>query len=77
MRYKIYGNNIYKCWIKAHEALWNGENTLSIKDQIRLYKEIYHIDVSGGPYDNTITTRPICLNFESKEAYVLFMLEWS
>jgi len=56
------------------------KTSIEVTEQIRYWKEKYNIGVYGGPYDpkwspSSIPT-PIYLEFESKEAFVLWMMEW-
>jgi hypothetical protein len=82
----MYMNENKDIFLRAHEAIGHNRNTTSlpIEEQIEGWKYDYHARIFGGQYEKDSNgnysphnLRDIGVEFETKEDYVLFMLEWS
>jgi len=77
---------------KAHLSLWDDHGfgfgpggSISVPDQIRIFRKKFNATLSGGHFDHTRessktnewNTKDAIIKFRSKKAYVLFMMEWS
>ena len=84
----IEAKRIHKIFDNALRSLWLDQNVsnMEVKDQIRLFKEKFHANLTGGHFDNINkppsntrkwNTQDAIIEFDTKEDYVLFILEWS
>jgi hypothetical protein len=89
MKVKVTTIELGSAFDRAHHSLWE-ENTshwnqgMSVKKQIKFWRKNFHANIYGGHFDNVDSdgegawnTKDAIVEFDSKEDYLMFMLEWS
>jgi hypothetical protein len=88
MKIKVTAKELGEGFDHALWSIWedNNASTIEVKDQVRLFKEKFHATVTGGHFDNINksggeirdwNTHDAIIEFESKEYFLMFKLEWS
>jgi len=86
MKHYAYMSEIPQAFQNAHSYIWQVRDTtaLEVEDQVKGWKEIHDVKIFGGHYNldasgkhMSINTSAIGLEFESIEAYYMFMMMWS
>ena len=79
MKYTVASNKIEAAFNRAHHSLWSDSNrkVIQINEQILLWKQRFGVRLYGGYFEKVHSIYCPMLEFESEEAFVLFMLEWS
>ena len=83
MKVKFTSQELGESFKKAQDSICENP-PIMVKDQVSAWKTRFHATITGGHFDNIASTgrgvwntKDAIIEFDSKEAYMLFLLEWS